>query len=390
MVRHPGPLAHRLARDEWRPSGPSWATRPAVDPCGSCDRARPSELHGPLPPRPSRTAPSSATLRPAASRPPARPPPPRPARRRSGDDAAGRSGPLPPTRRPALVGRRRPGPRPPARRGSWGIGDLADVRELAALAARPRRRVPGPQPPARARRRWPPIATSPYSPSSRRWRSPLLLRVDELAGGDPAVDARWRAQARALLADPHIDRDACWSLQRQALELLWGRSTEPRTGTRSPRGAPSRALRSRAGRASAPSPSSTGRAGASGHSSSVIQTLRPSSEPRSALADRSPSTPGCSCCSTDQLDAARAVGPRLVQDLAVGVDPDGADAWLWQDLLADGFSIGAPPDDFEPDGQRWGLPPWIPGRLRDARLPPARRPPARVARRRRRASASTT
>ena len=57
---------------------------------------------------------------------------------------------------------------------------------------------------------------------------------------------------------------------------------------------------------------------------------------------------------------------RLVQDLAVGVDPDGADAWVWQDLLADGFSIGAPPDEFEPDGQSWGLPPWIPWRLRDA------------------------
>jgi len=54
-----------------------------------------------------------------------------------------------------------------------------------------------------------------------------------------------------------------------------------------------------------------------------------------------------------------------VQDLAVGVDPGGADAWRWQDLLAEGFSIGAPPDDFQPDGQTWGLPPWVPWRLRD-------------------------
>jgi len=56
----------------------------------------------------------------------------------------------------------------------------------------------------------------------------------------------------------------------------------------------------------------------------------------------------------------------LVQDLAVGVDPDGSDGWAWQELLADGFSIGAPPDEFERDGQTWGLPPWIPWRLRDA------------------------
>ena len=68
---------------------------------------------------------------------------------------------------------------------------------------------------------------------------------------------------------------------------------------------------------------------------------------------------------TEQLDAASRSGPRLIQDLAIGVDPGGADAWLWQDLLAPGFSIGAPPDEFEPDGQRWGLPPWMPNRLRD-------------------------
>ena len=68
----------------------------------------------------------------------------------------------------------------------------------------------------------------------------------------------------------------------------------------------------------------------------------------------------------EQLHAATEHGVRLVQDLAIGADPDGADAWLWQDLLADGISVGAPPDDFAPDGQRWGLPPFIPWRLRDA------------------------
>jgi 4-alpha-glucanotransferase len=68
----------------------------------------------------------------------------------------------------------------------------------------------------------------------------------------------------------------------------------------------------------------------------------------------------------DQLQAASdaAPGVRLVQDLAIGAAPDGADAWLHQDLLALGVSIGAPPDAFEPDGQTWGLPPFVPWRLR--------------------------
>src|SRR5205085_10249174 len=43
---------------------------------------------------------------------------------------------------------------------------------------------------------------------------------------------------------------------------------------------------------------------------------------------------------------------------------DGADAWAWQDALATGTSVGAPPDRFVPRGQDWGLPPFVPHRLR--------------------------
>jgi 4-alpha-glucanotransferase len=46
----------------------------------------------------------------------------------------------------------------------------------------------------------------------------------------------------------------------------------------------------------------------------------------------------------------------IVHDLAVGVDPDGADAWLLGDFFAQGITIGAPPDEFNQLGQDWGLP----------------------------------
>ena len=54
----------------------------------------------------------------------------------------------------------------------------------------------------------------------------------------------------------------------------------------------------------------------------------------------------------------------LLGDLAVGVDPDGADAWVWRDVLAPGVRVGAPPDEFNLAGQDWGLPPFVPWRLR--------------------------
>ncbi len=54
----------------------------------------------------------------------------------------------------------------------------------------------------------------------------------------------------------------------------------------------------------------------------------------------------------------------LYHDLAVGIDPHGADAWMFQEQLANGVSIGAPPDSFNLSGQNWGLQPPIPSCLR--------------------------
>ncbi len=71
-----------------------------------------------------------------------------------------------------------------------------------------------------------------------------------------------------------------------------------------------------------------------------------------------------------QLAAAAAAGPALVTDLAVGADPAGADGWQWQDAIAWGVSVGAPPDEFNPAGQDWGFPPFDPWRLRAAGYEP--------------------
>lgn len=56
----------------------------------------------------------------------------------------------------------------------------------------------------------------------------------------------------------------------------------------------------------------------------------------------------------------------LYYDLAVGIHPEGADAWMFQDQLAQGVAIGAPPDSFNLGGQNWALQPPLPQRLRQA------------------------
>ena len=68
------------------------------------------------------------------------------------------------------------------------------------------------------------------------------------------------------------------------------------------------------------------------------------------------------------LDAGAGIG--LYRDLAVGIAGDGADAWMDQDRLALGVSVGAPPDPLALKGQDWGLAPFNPIALREAGYEP--------------------
>lgn len=54
----------------------------------------------------------------------------------------------------------------------------------------------------------------------------------------------------------------------------------------------------------------------------------------------------------------------LYNDLAIGSIGGGSDAWNYQDVIADRIDVGAPPDDFNLNGQNWGFPPIIPEGLK--------------------------
>jgi 4-alpha-glucanotransferase len=56
----------------------------------------------------------------------------------------------------------------------------------------------------------------------------------------------------------------------------------------------------------------------------------------------------------------------LYHDMALGADRNGAEAWIYQSVLALGADCGAPPDSFAPEGQNWGLPPINPHALRSS------------------------
>ncbi len=68
------------------------------------------------------------------------------------------------------------------------------------------------------------------------------------------------------------------------------------------------------------------------------------------------------------LDNGASIG--LYRDLGVGIAGDGAEAWLEQDNLSLGVSVGAPPDPLALKGQDWGLIPFNPLALREAGYAP--------------------
>src|SRR5437868_4929210 len=79
-----------------------------------------------------------------------------------------------------------------------------------------------------------------------------------------------------------------------------------------------------------------------------------------------------------QLERCRDVARRhglaigLYLDTAIGVDAGSADAWMAQGIVLHGLSVGAPPDQFNPAGQDWGLTAYNPHGLVASRFEPFR------------------
>jgi 4-alpha-glucanotransferase len=245
-------------------------------------------------------------------------------------------------------------------RDSWGLGDLADLRALGAWT----RSLGGGAMmvnPLCAPAPVHPIEPSPYYPSSRRFRNPLYLRIEEIPGAADAGDeiGRLAAEARALNADRRLDRERVYRLKQQALEILWGRFAGDADFERY-RAAQAPALDEFAAYCTL----------AERHGKDwrlwPAAFVHPNSADVRRLAAEDPRVRFHAWVQWQldrQLEAASR-DVRVFHDLPVGFDIAGADGWCWQDSLAADISIGCPPDGFNLDGQDWGLSPFIPTKLR--------------------------
>jgi 4-alpha-glucanotransferase len=250
---------------------------------------------------------------------------------------------------------------------SWGIGDLGDLGQLARWATSLGAGLVLVNPLA-APRPSEPQQPSPYFPSSRRYRNPLYLRVEAIEGAAGSADVeRLAAEGRALNAERRIDRDRVYGLKLRALEALWSRF-----------GGHAAFDRYVAEQGAALHDFATYQAlaehhGGAGWTAWPAEHRRPEAPDVRRFAEsrraRVRFHQWLQWLLDTQLAHAGAACP-LMQDLPVGFDPDGADAWAWQDLIATGATVGAPPDRYVRLGQDWGLPPFIPHRLRAAGYEP--------------------
>lgn len=265
---------------------------------------------------------------------------------------------------------------------SWGFGDLADLAELTATGGELGADFLLVNP-LHAAEPTSPITPSPYLPATRRFVNPLYIRPEEIPeiGYLPTSQrtlVEWAFEAvMPANEDPGpIDRDAVWDAKRPALETIFaaGRSRSRQReldAYRREQGPGLEdfalwcAVHERYDETSWPLSVENAAPGA-------LAALR------RELADRIDFYVWLQWVADAQLAraqrTARENGMRLgiMHDLAVGVHPEGADAWSLRDVLARGISVGAPPDFYNQQGQDWSQPPLRPDALAESGYAPVR------------------
>ncbi|MDP3082856.1 MAG: 4-alpha-glucanotransferase [Rubrivivax sp.] len=277
---------------------------------------------------------------------------------------------------------------------NWGIGDYGDLLRLVELWGQAGAGVVGVNP-LHAMFPHNPDHSSPYSPSSRLFLNLIYLDVEAIPDYAECARAQarvaspaLRARLAALRAAELVNYAGVAEAKRPVLELLYTHFREQHLATDSARARAFEDFRRRRG--------------SELRRHALFEALQAYFHraddqvwgwPVWPAAYRDPASPAVAAFEREKAVAVEffeylqwqadeqlaAVGRRarelgmgvgLYVDLAVSIDRAGAEAWSEQSLYALDASVGAPPDEYNPKGQNWGLPPLDPARLRAAGYAP--------------------
>ena len=279
-------------------------------------------------------------------------------------------------------------------KNNWGIGDFTDLRRLIEWAAYAGADLVGVNP-LHALFPHNPRHTSPYSPSSRAFLNTLYIDIEavaeyaESAGSRVIVETEdFQARLRALRDTELVDYVSVSQLKSTILERLYRHFRKHHLDANTPRAIDFRAFQAQGG--------------TDLRLFTLYQALQENLYAQNSIywgwpvwpeEYRCPESSAVTAFAADHVERVeyfqylqwlaaqqleqvgaladeKGMGIGLYQDIAVGVDLGGADTWSNRDLYAIGARIGCPPDDFSLLGQDWGLPPWIPERLREQAFAP--------------------
>ncbi|MBA2351196.1 MAG: malto-oligosyltrehalose synthase [Burkholderiales bacterium] len=295
---------------------------------------------------------------------------------------------------------------------NWGIGDFTDLRELLKICHTAGAAIVGINP-LHALFPHNPVHASPYSPSSRLFLNYLYLDVEAIADFSENQAVRefvyapdFAQRLQALRQSELVDYPAVAAVKFPVLEMLYKHFTEKHLETPEAGAEAGREV----GDAAAIAKSARGKAFVAyadrSHDALERHALFEALQEHFFVSDNTiwgwPVWPKAYRDPDGAAVAAFAAGHRarigfykylqwqaeiqfeaanklsaelgllvgLYQDLALGVDRAGAEAWADQSVYALDASAGAPPDEYTPEGQNWGLPPFDPYALRQAAYVP--------------------
>jgi (1->4)-alpha-D-glucan 1-alpha-D-glucosylmutase len=277
---------------------------------------------------------------------------------------------------------------------NWGIGDYTDLAVLVEQWGRRGAGIAGVNP-LHALYPHNPAHASPYGPSSRLFRNVLYLDVEAVedfreceAARDIVGSAPFRERLAAARAVELVDYRAVAALKFPVLERLYAHFRERHLGAGTARARAFREFQAAGGaalREHALFEALQQRfhdAGSAVHGfPSWPEAYR---DPRAEAVARYARSHGervefyeylqwqCDLQLAGAAARARAAGMAvgLYADIAISIDGAGAEAWSHQDRYVLEAGLGAPPDEINPRGQNWGLPPLHPERLKVAGYAP--------------------
>jgi len=270
---------------------------------------------------------------------------------------------------------------------NWGIGDFTDLQTAIEILAPLGVDSVGLNP-LHALFPQLPENASPYSPSSRDFINPVYLDIDLIAEADGGDEWRrlvhseaFQARLRSLRQRQLVDYSGVWAAKLEALALLYRRFRQVLGDAGSERARGFREFQAARGDALSRFALFEALQAHFHAADSALQNWRQwpveFHDPRSAAVAEWSAAHRAEVEFHEYLqwqadlqlaavqEACERQGMRIgiYNDLAVGNERFSAQCWADQALYALDTGIGAPPDDFGPTGQAWGLPPLLPRQL---------------------------